>query len=156
MLLGRPWQSHGPGRAKRGEPGEEARARAARKASQVCLRGQNNARPLAAPVAGGRTTYHRPGTDQPVVIIEFKKPARDDYNDDENPFTQIYGYIIADLTPKLRRWLKMAQINVPLPGGGGFYGYNDDYKAFVQALSYKYVLKDARMRNEAFFKHLSI
>jgi len=134
---------------------------------------------------GGRTTYHRPGTDQPVVIIEFKKPARDDYDDDENPFTQIYGYIdelragkvydrdggviqeisdstpffcyiIADLTPKLRRWLKMAQINVPLPGGGGFYGYNDDYKAFVQALSYKYVLKDARMRNEAFFKHLSI
>lgn len=134
---------------------------------------------------GGRTTYHRPGTDQPVVIIEFKRPARDDYNDDENPFTQIYGYIdelragkiydrdggviqeitdatpffcyiVADLTPKLRQWLKMAQINVPLPGGGGFYGYNDDYKAFVQALSYKYVLKDARMRNEAFFKHLSV
>ncbi len=134
---------------------------------------------------GGRTAFHRPGTDQPVVIIEFKKPARDDYNDDENPFTQIYSYIedlkggraadrngavvqevtentpffcyiIADITPKLRTWLRMAQIKVPLPGGGGFYGYNDDYKAFIQVLSYKYVLKDARLRNEAFFKHLSI
>ncbi|MER9354496.1 MULTISPECIES: ATP-binding protein [unclassified Mesorhizobium] len=134
---------------------------------------------------GGRTAYHRPGTDQPVVIIEFKKPVRNDYNDDENPFTQIYGYIeelragkvldrsggliqeisettpffcyiIADLTPNLRKWLRMAQINVPLPGGGGFYGYNDDYKAFIQALSYRYVLKDARMRNEAFFKQLGI
>jgi len=134
---------------------------------------------------GGRTAYHRPGTDQPVVIIEFKRPARNDYNDDENPFTQIYGYIeelrsgsvrdkdgaviqdiddrtpffcyiIADMTPNLRRWLKMAQVNVPLPGGGGFYGYNDEYKAFIQALSYKYVLKDARLRNEAFFKRLKI
>lgn len=133
----------------------------------------------------GRTAFHRPGTDQPVVIVEFKKPARDDYNDEENPFTQIYGYIeelregsvvdkngsviqevgketpffcyiIADLTPKLRNWLRMAQINVPLPGGGGYYGYNRDYNAFVQALSYKYVVKDARLRNEAFFKRLHI
>ncbi|MBN16176.1 MAG: hypothetical protein CMJ15_13365 [Pelagibacterium sp.] len=134
---------------------------------------------------GGRTAFHRPGTDQPVVIIEFKKPARGDYSDDENPFTQIYGYIdelrqgrvadkwggtiqevspetpffcyiVADLTPKLRSWLRMAQINVPLPGGGGFYGYNDDYRAFIQVLSYRYVLKDARLRNEGFFKQLAM
>ncbi|NMG39249.1 hypothetical protein GRZ55_08345 [Chelativorans sp. ZYF759] len=133
----------------------------------------------------GRTAFHRPGTDQPVVIIEFKKPARNEYNEDENPFTQIYGYIeelrggaaadrdggviqevdnktpffcyiIADLTPNLRKWLRMAQINVPLPGGGGFYGYNPEYNAFIQALSYRYVLKDARLRNEAFFKRLKI
>lgn len=133
----------------------------------------------------GRSAYHRPGTDQPVVIIEFKRPARDDYDDDENPFSQIYGYIedlrhgkvldhdggviqevtdetpffcyiIADVTPKLRRWMKMAKINVPMSGGGGFYGYNEDYRAFVQVLSYKYLVKDARLRNEAFFKHLSI
>ena len=133
----------------------------------------------------GRTAFHRPGTDQPIVIIEFKKPARNEYNDNENPFTQIYGYIeelrggsvmdkdggviqevdsktpffcyiIADLTPNLRKWLRMAQINVPLPGGGGFYGYNSEYNAFIQALSYKYVLKDARLRNEAFFKRLKI
>lgn len=31
--------------------------------------------------------------DQPVVIIEFKRPARSAYDDEENPFTQIYGYI---------------------------------------------------------------
>lgn len=133
----------------------------------------------------GRTAYHRPGTDQPIVIIEFKKPARNDYTDEENPFTQIYNYIedlksgtvvdkdgatiqevgdrtpffcyiIADITPKMQTWLKMAQIKVPLPGGGGFYGYNSDYNAFVQVLSYKYLLKDARLRNEAFFKRLKI
>ncbi len=134
---------------------------------------------------GGRTVFHRPGTDQPVVLIEFKRPVRDDYSDDENPFSQIYAYveemrggkvldrngaqiqevtdatpffcyIVADLTPKLRTWLRIAQINVPLPGGGGFYGYNSEYKAFVQVLSYKYVLKDARLRNEAFFKQLGV
>ncbi|MGX5664957.1 ATP-binding protein [Rhizobium daejeonense] len=133
----------------------------------------------------GRSAYHRPGTDQPVVIVEFKKPARNDYDEEENPFVQIYGYIdelregkvldkeggviqevsestpffcyvVADFTPNMRRWLKLAQISVPLPGGGGFYGYNPEYKAFVQAVSYKYVLKDARLRNEAFFKQLNI
>ncbi|WP_333630008.1 hypothetical protein [Agrobacterium cavarae] len=133
----------------------------------------------------GRSAYHRPGTDQPVVIVEFKKPVRNDYDEEENPFVQIYGYIedlqngrildknggqiqevtpntpffcyiIADFTPNMRRWIKLAQINVPLPGGGGFYGYNADYRCFVQALSYKYVLKDARLRNEAFFKQLKI
>jgi hypothetical protein len=41
-------------------------------------------------------------------------------------------------------------------GGGGFYGYNPEYKAFVQAVSYRYVPKDARLRNEAFFKQLKI
>ncbi|WP_457662833.1 hypothetical protein [Sinorhizobium medicae] len=70
--------------------------------------------------------------------------------------TPFFCYVIADFTPNMRRWLKLAQINVPLPGGGGFDGYNSDYKAFVQAVSYKYVLKDARLRNEAFFKHLNI
>lgn len=133
----------------------------------------------------GRSAYHRPGTDQPVVIVEFKKPVRTEYDEEENPFVQIYSYIedlqngrildknggqiqevtpntpffcyiIADFTPNMRRWIKLAQINVPLPGGGGFYGYNPDYRCFVQALSYKYVLKDARLRNEAFFKQLKI
>ncbi|MCJ2040415.1 ATP-binding protein [Methylobacterium sp. J-059] len=133
----------------------------------------------------GRSAYHRPGTDQPVVIIEFKKPVRNDYDDDENPFTQIYSYIedmrahkvldksggqiqevtdntpffcyiIADITPNMKKWLRMAQINVPLPGGSGYYGFNANYNAFIQALSYKYVLKDARLRNEAFFKRLKI
>jgi hypothetical protein len=42
---------------------------------------------------GGRTVFHRPGTDQPIVLIEFKRPVREDYSDDENPFSQIYGYI---------------------------------------------------------------
>ena len=133
----------------------------------------------------GRSAYHRPGTDQPVVIIEFKRPARDDYDDDQNPFSQVYGYIeelrsgrvldkdggviqevseqtpffcyiVADITPKLRSWMRMARINTPLAGGSAYYGYNDDYRAFVQVISYKYLIKDARLRNEAFFKHLSV
>lgn len=134
---------------------------------------------------GGRTIFHRPGTDQPVIMVEFKKPVRNDYTDEENPLSQIYGYIeelregkvldrngaliqeidsntpffcyiVADITTKLKSWLKMGQISTPLPGGAGYYGYNPDFKAFVQAVSYKYVVKDARLRNEAFFKRLAI
>ena len=41
----------------------------------------------------GSNLLQRPGTDQPVVIVEFKRPARGEYNDDENPIKQVYDYI---------------------------------------------------------------
>jgi len=28
-----------------------------------------------------------------IVIVEFKRPERDDYTDEENPITQVYGYV---------------------------------------------------------------
>jgi hypothetical protein len=133
----------------------------------------------------GRTAFHRPGTDQPIVIVEFKRSARENYDYEENPIVQVYEYIedlrsgkivdkegriideipegkpffcyvLADFTKNLKKYLNMTRINVALPGGGGYYGYNEEYNAFIQVLNYKYVVKDARLRNEAFFKRLGI
>lgn len=133
----------------------------------------------------GNALFHRMGTSQPVVIVEFKRPARPNYSDDENPITQIYSYIrelqgkevrdkegalittidnqtpffcyvIADVTKKLDEYLKDSQINKPLPGGRGFFGFHPDYNAYIEVIHYSTLISDARIRNEIFFKKLGI
>ncbi|OYU75457.1 MAG: hypothetical protein CFE32_14235 [Alphaproteobacteria bacterium PA3] len=133
----------------------------------------------------GSNLLQRQGTDQPIVIVEFKRPARADYNDEENPIKQIYDYIrdlrehkvtdnngrlitqigadtpffcylICDITPRLKSILEDYKINQTLPGGRGFFGFNDTRRAYVEVLQYGQIVKDARLRHEAFFKELGI
>ena len=133
----------------------------------------------------GSNLLQREGTDQPIVIVEFKRPARTEYSDDENPIKQIYDYIrelrehkvtdnngklitqigadtpffcylICDITPRLKAILEDYKINQTLPGGRGFFGYNDTRRAYVEVLQYGQIVKDARLRHEAFFKELGI
>ena len=133
----------------------------------------------------GNTLFHRPGMSQPVVIVEFKRPARKKYSDEENPITQIYKYIrelrgkevrdksgalvtgidertpffcyvVADITTKLEQFLVDQQIDSPLPGGRGFFGYHSGYNAYIEVIHYSKFIEDARLRNEIFFKKLGI
>lgn len=133
----------------------------------------------------GTHLLRRKGTNQPVVIIEFKRPGRTDYSGVENPVRQIlnyieelrntsvsdnngaliteigietpfFCYIIADLTPSLRRELVYSGINQTLPGGRGYYGYNDTLRAYIEVLEYEKIVDDARIRHEAFFRKLGI
>lgn len=133
----------------------------------------------------GSNLLHRAGTDQPIVIVEFKRPARDEYTDEQNPIKQIYDYIrelrehkvsdnegrliteigpdtpffcylVCDITPKLKAILEDYEINQSLPGGRGFFGYNGTRRAYVEVLQYSQIVKDARLRHEAFFKELGI
>lgn len=145
---------------------------------------ESDARPDVA-LFSGKTLFHRENSSQPIVIIEFKKPARNNYDYEENPIVQLYDYIeelrggkvrdkdgiiiddieenhpffcyvIADFTPNLKKYIRATQINLPLPGGVGYYGFNQDYNAYIQVLNWKYLVRDARLRNEAFFRHLKI
>lgn len=133
----------------------------------------------------GSNLLQREGTNQPVVIVEFKRPARTEYSDDENPIKQIYDYIrelrehkvtnndgkliteigydtpffcyiICDITPRLKSILEDYKINQALPGGRGFFGFNDPRRAYIEVLQYSQIVKDARLRHEAFFKELGI
>jgi hypothetical protein len=133
----------------------------------------------------GSTLFHRPGVAQPVVIVEFKRPARRNYSDDENPISQIYSYIralrgrevrdsagaiitsidnqtpffcyvVADITTRLEQVLIEQQIHRPIPGGRGFFGYHPDYNAYVEVINYDKLIGDARLRNEVFFRKLGI
>lgn len=133
----------------------------------------------------GCTLFERKNQNQPVVIIEFKRPARKDYSDNENPIKQIYDYIddlrnkkvqtpkgrliteindstpffcyvVCDNTPNLQTILKRERMDRELPGGRGWYGENPSYNAYFEIVEYKTILDDARIRNEAFFKELGI
>lgn len=119
-----------------------------------------------------------------VVVVEFKKPMRNNYSTEENPFEQVfryirkikegkavdkngrpievaentrfYCYIICDITPKIR---EMAEINAGLtksPEGDSYFGYNPNYKSYVELISYNRVYETAKMRNKILFEKLGI
>lgn len=118
-----------------------------------------------------------------IVLIEFKRPMRDDYSDDENPIQQInryareiiegeakdkherefdfrkntpiYAYIICDLTKKLKAYAKDSGFR-PLPSGDGFFFFNDNYNMYVEIMSFDKILNDSRERNRVLFDKLNI
>jgi len=95
------------------------------------------------------------------VIIEFKRPMRDDYTDRENPITQInpntpiYAYIVCDLTKNLRKFAKDAGYK-PLPDNDGFFNFNDNYNLYVEIISFDKLLKDSKQRNKVLFDKLNL
>lgn len=120
---------------------------------------------------------------QSIVLVEFKRPMRDDYTDEENPIQQInryareiiegeakdkhnrefdfrentpiYAYIICDLTKKLKSYAKDAGFR-PLPSGDGFFFFNDNYNMYVEIMSFDKILNDSRERNRVLFDKLNI
>lgn len=120
-----------------------------------------------------------------VVLVEFKRPARDDYSDKEekNPIQQIYGYvkqmrsgrakdrkgrpipslattpfyayIVCDLTPKLEDQAVYAQLT-KTPDGLGYFGYNSQVGVYIEIISFAKLIADAKKRNAAFFEKLGL
>lgn len=126
------------------------------------------------------------GNDVPysaITIIEFKRPMRNDYNADENPFVQVrqyltnirdgkartpdgrnipvgndvpfHCYIVCDITPTLERYAYDFELE-KTPDGYGFIGYKRQYRAYVEVISYTKMLADAKKRNAAFFDKLAL
>ncbi|HDI3121694.1 ATP-binding protein [Clostridium botulinum] len=118
-----------------------------------------------------------------LTIIEFKRPMRNDYTDEENPISQVirytkqirqgvkkdkkgrplvisqnspfYLYIIADLTPKL---IEQAEISglTKTSDGMGYFGYNgvNGINAYIEIISYEKLLEDSQKRNKILFDRL--
>ncbi len=121
----------------------------------------------------------------PIAIVEFKRPKRVNYPDDENPINQalryagkilsgkyempdglekidvdsyrtpVYIYIICDIVEKINEFAHFAGLSIS-PDGEGFFGYMKDYNAYVEIKSFKKVISDAKMRNQIFFKKLGL
>lgn len=70
--------------------------------------------------------------------------------------TPFYGYVICDLTEKVRRWLKREKNFKPMPDGLGWFNWYENINLYVEVLSWEKVLKDADMRNKVFFHKLGI
>jgi len=118
-----------------------------------------------------------------VTIIEFKRPARNEYNDNENPFSQVfeyieeirngkaltkegrtlsvttnmpfYCYIICDITPVLKKWAKNYSCT-QTPDGIGYFLQNPNYNAYCEVISYDKLVSDAEKRNKAFFNKMGL
>jgi hypothetical protein len=118
-----------------------------------------------------------------IVIIEFKRPARSEYDDSENPVAQVFGYvrkvregtasdrsgrpivvgtstpfycyIICDLTSKL----KMVVENYGLkktPDEQGYFGFNENLKSYIEVISFDKMVSDAMKRNRILFRKLTL
>jgi hypothetical protein len=118
-----------------------------------------------------------------VTLIEFKRPVRDDYNDDDNPITQVYryietirngqatdragrpvtipdrtpffAYIICDITPTLRMQAKAAGFR-QTHDAAGYFGYNDNFGVYVDIVSFDKLINDAKKRNAILFEKLGL
>lgn len=120
---------------------------------------------------------------QSIVIIEFKRPMRKDYNtDDDNPIDQVlnyiedikndkkslndkrlfnvneipfYCYIICDLTPKIKAVAKRHDFTKTFDGEG-YFGYRKEYNAYFEIISYDKLLDDSKKRNKILFDKLKL
>lgn len=121
----------------------------------------------------------------PVAIVEFKRPKRINYPDEENPINQalryagkilagkyempegleevivdktitpVYIYIVCDIVPKIEEFADLAGLTIS-PDKQGYFGYNPKYNAYIEIKSFKKVIDDAKMRNQIFFKKLGL
>lgn len=120
---------------------------------------------------------------QSVVIVEFKRPERNEYPaKDENPIEQVlryvrkikdgrakdkdgktinvaqvpfYAYILCTLTPRIKS-IAMDHDFVKTPDNEGYFKYHQAQGCYIEIVSYDKVLNDAKKRNRAFFERLQI
>jgi hypothetical protein len=120
---------------------------------------------------------------QSVVIVEFKRPERNEYPQrEENPVEQVlryvrkikegaakdkdgktinvgsipfYAYILCSLTPRIKA-IAMDHDFVKTPDNEGYFKYHQAQGCYIEIVSYDKVLDDAKKRNRAFFELLQI
>jgi hypothetical protein len=118
-----------------------------------------------------------------VVIVEFKRPARNDYTDEENPINQVYryvkliregkafdrrgrpisvpdhipfyAYIVADLTTKLRDQASFSGFH-PNHDSTGYFTFNPQLRTYVEMMSFDHLILNAERRNKYFFDQLNL
>ena len=123
-------------------------------------------------------------TEEPskVLLIEFKRPGRKSYGDDENPQLQVeryirrlqsglltdvrgrpikldsstvfYCFIVADIVGKLDDWTYSWQRTAD--GRGRIYRPDSGFLGSIELVGWDALLGDARARNQAFFDYAGI
>jgi hypothetical protein len=85
---------------------------------------------------------------------KFKTPTnRDILVNDTTPF---YGYVVCDLTKKVKDWLQKEKNFTPMPDGLGWFNWFGNISLYMEVISWTKLLRDAEMRNKIFFKKLGI
>ncbi|MBA9030397.1 ATP-binding protein [Rhizobium leguminosarum] len=118
-----------------------------------------------------------------LVVVEFKRPQREDYTDTDNPLQQVLdqirdirsgqflndqgrpiptanktipaiAYIICDITPALQHVLLDRDAKAT-PDGLSYYGYHVNHGVYYEVIDYGRLLSDAKRRNKVFFDKLN-
>ncbi len=120
-----------------------------------------------------------------ITVIEIKRPMRNDMREgeDKDPIDQALGYIeriregqaktksglliprnndipaycyiVCDLTSTMIKRCKNFSLTMTADGMG-FFGYNPNYKAYIEVISFNQLVKAAKERNRAFFDKLGL
>jgi len=127
--------------------------------------------------------FRREGTNDPIVIIEFKRPGDEALSSD--PVDQVLDYIerlrsrtirdiegaivsdidehtpfecivVCDLSEGARKKFRRSVAQNPTPDGLGYYGFSANHKASIRVLSYAKLFRDAELRNQSFFSRLGL
>ena len=70
--------------------------------------------------------------------------------------TPFYGYVVCDLTDKVKKWLEREKNFKVMPDALGWFNWYENINLYIEVLSWDKVLKDARLRNMVFFHRLGI
>jgi hypothetical protein len=115
--------------------------------------------------APNKTKYSGAVGDNPVLQIRKyieslqSKTCYDFENDritDITKETPFHCYLIAEPSEQLYTLLKGHQIYRATPDGNGRFGYIDDLNAYFEFIPYDQVIRNAALRNDAFFKKLGL
>lgn len=120
-----------------------------------------------------------------ITVVEIKRPMRNDMREgeDKNPIEQAlsylvrvregkvttttgrliprnndipgYCYIICDLTESMHRRCQHSDLRAT-SDGMGYFGYNGNFKAYIEVISFDQLVKAAKERNRAFFDKLGL
>lgn len=120
-----------------------------------------------------------------ITVVEMKRPMRNDMKEgeDKDPIEQALGYVerirdgqvttkeglliprndnipaycyvICDLTPSMIKRCKNFSLTMTADGMG-FFGYNPNYKSYIEVISFNQLVRSAKERNKAFFDKLGL
>lgn len=127
--------------------------------------------------------FRREGSNEPIALVEFKRPG--DKTISSDPIDQILEYVeelrrhrvagfdgemitdisddtrfecvvVCELTEQTRKKLERSLAQNPTPDGEGYYGWSREHRATIKVISFKKMLRDAEIRNRAFFERLKL
>lgn len=118
-----------------------------------------------------------------IVVVEIKRPMRNDASEDKDPIQQCldyvkrvrsggirtaagrpippspdqpaFCYVLADLTPTMVNRCEYASLR-PTYDGMGYFGFNEPHKTYIEVMSFDRLVKSATERNRAFFDKLGL
>ena len=118
----------------------------------------------------------------PLTLVEFKRPGRNDYSNNQNPISQIYSYVrqlrdsdfeningefvskltddqavdcilIADISSTLRQYINDAD-GFPTSDGEGFVIRNRNLNIELRIIPFQQMIDEAELRDQTFFEFL--